>query len=55
MNSQVTSRLKSEVKSTHQMLIKVIYRGFWQFTFHGVHFDYDAQNSFSVHDSRTPK
>ena len=36
--------------------VRVHNLGFWQFTFHGVHFNHDSQNSFSVHhDSRTPK
>ena len=33
-------------------------RGFWQFRFHGVHYNHDSQNSFSVyvhHGSRTKK
>ena len=33
-------------------------RGFWQFRFHGVHYNHDSQNSFSVyvhHGSRTEK
>ena len=30
-------------------------REFWQFRFHGVHFNHNSQNSFSVHhDSKTP-
>ena len=51
------------------MLVKVVWpflqlifnvhaynRGFWQFRFHGDHFNHDSQNSFSVHyDSKTPK
>ena len=36
--------------------VRVQNRGFWEFTFHGVHFNHDSQNSFSVHhDSWTPK
>ena len=31
-------------------------QGFWQLSFHGVHFSNDSQNRFSVyHDSRTLK
>ena len=63
--------LKSKVKSSHQLLVQVVWPnffnwssmyvqvhnwGFWQFTFHRVHFNHDSQNSFSVHhNSWTPK
>ena len=36
--------------------VRVNNRRFWQFRFHGVHFNHDSQNSFSVHHySRTSK
>ena len=37
------------IYSIHLQCICIQYRGFWQFTFHRVHCNYDSQNSFSVH------
>ena len=52
----VLLRSFGQIKDLFPSIDLVHKQGFWQFPFHGVHFDYDAQNSFSVHDdSRTPK
>ena len=52
----VLLRSFGQIKDLFSSIDLVHNQGFWQFTFHGVHFDYDAQNSFAVHDdSRTPK
>ena len=44
--------LFGQIKDLFSSIDLVHNRGFWQFAFHGVHFDNDAQSSFSADNTQ---